>query len=585
MRPVGGRRMLGPMEPLASSGSSPRISLCVIARNEEASLARCLASAAPFVDELVVVDTGSTDRTVEIARAGGAVVGHFTWCDDFAAARNAALELAGGDWILSLDADEVLDQATAPNLRALARAAAGRLRCYGLLIRNHGPGEAPDSAAGGRETLASEEATEIRHFGGRFFCRHPHVRWIGSVHEVVAWTGPATGEPPLEYVLTDQVAIDHFGYATSDEARRAKLERNVALLRRAIEREPEEGYYALKLGQHYLSLGQLAEARAWLERACRLARQAASRPRYAAQAYQALLSAWLEALADRRDRRAPGDSGEWPLKAHGRTAGDEHGERAEHDERGEHGKRGEAPLPPRPAEPARAALAAAEEAVAHFPQHPWLWYQAGRLHELLGEPRRAREAYARSLVLAGRAGEYALPPASLAAPARRLGRLALEAGEPAAASQAFQQALVWSPGDREALLGAAEAQLAAGQPAEAAQRLERLLVATGPRDSLCAWLGECRIAAGDLQRAYDELWATLQEHPEFTQARLTLARLLHQAGEPQAALATLAPLLDSEEPAPRPAYALLAALLDRLGRPEDAARARLLAASAPDAAP
>ncbi len=562
--PAGGRRMLGPMKPLAAPAppassfqgtrGSPRISLCVIARDEEATLARCLASAAPFVDELVVVDTGSTDRTIEIARAWGAVVGRFAWCDDFAAARNAALDLASGDWILSLDADETLDQTTAPNLRALARAAAGRLRCYGLLIRNHGPMAAPDSAAGGRETLAGEEAVEVRHFGGRFFCRHPHVRWTGLVHEVVAWTGPAAGAPLLEYVLTDQVAIDHFGYATSAEARRAKLERNVALLQRAIEREPEEGYYALKLGQHYLSDGRPAEARAWLERACQLACQASPVPRYAAQAHQALLSAWLKLLADRGERLA---------RARSRVAP------AEREQSGSSSL---------PADQARAALAAAEQAVARFPEHPWLWYQAGRLHELLGEPRHAREAYARSLALAGQAQEYALPPEAPATPARRLGRLALEASEPAAAIRAFEQALAWSPGDREALLGAAEAHLALGQPAAAAQRLERLLAATGPRDSLCAWLGECRIAAGDLQRAYDELWATLQEHPEFTQARLTLARLLHQAGEPAAALATLAPLLDGEAPAPHAAYVLLAGLFDQLGRPEDAERARLLAA-------
>lgn len=84
------------------------ISACLIVRNEEEKLGRCLASLLGAVDEIVVIDTGSTDRTVEIAKKYGAKVGHFTWIDDFAAARNAAIAMAKGDWILSIDADEWL---------------------------------------------------------------------------------------------------------------------------------------------------------------------------------------------------------------------------------------------------------------------------------------------------------------------------------------------------------------------------------------------------------------------------------------------------------------------------------------------
>ena len=89
--------------------AGPSIALCVIAKNEEEYLADCLDSARPFVDEIVVVDTGSTDRTVEIARAHGARIEHFTWINDFAAARNFAIEAATKDWILMLDADERLE--------------------------------------------------------------------------------------------------------------------------------------------------------------------------------------------------------------------------------------------------------------------------------------------------------------------------------------------------------------------------------------------------------------------------------------------------------------------------------------------
>ena len=80
----------------------------MIVKNEEQFLDQCLAALDGVAHQIVVVDTGSTDRTVQIAKAHGAEVHHFDWCDDFAAARNFALEHARGDWVLVLDADEVL---------------------------------------------------------------------------------------------------------------------------------------------------------------------------------------------------------------------------------------------------------------------------------------------------------------------------------------------------------------------------------------------------------------------------------------------------------------------------------------------
>jgi glycosyltransferase involved in cell wall biosynthesis len=86
----------------------PFISFCAIVKNEAENLPRCLASVQPYVDELIVVDTGSTDDTIAIAQQYGAKVSHFEWCDDFAAARNYSLSLVSGDWVLTLDADEEL---------------------------------------------------------------------------------------------------------------------------------------------------------------------------------------------------------------------------------------------------------------------------------------------------------------------------------------------------------------------------------------------------------------------------------------------------------------------------------------------
>jgi glycosyltransferase involved in cell wall biosynthesis len=85
------------------------LSFVAIVKNEAQNLDRCLASVKPYVDELIVVDTGSTDETIAIAQQYGAKVSHFEWCDDFALARNYACSLASGDWILTLDADEELE--------------------------------------------------------------------------------------------------------------------------------------------------------------------------------------------------------------------------------------------------------------------------------------------------------------------------------------------------------------------------------------------------------------------------------------------------------------------------------------------
>src|SRR6185437_14264466 len=81
-----------------------RLSVCLIVKNEEKFIAQCLKSVQGLAQQIVVVDTGSTDRTIEIAREHGAEIHSFTWCDDFSAARNAMLEHVTGDWVLALDA-------------------------------------------------------------------------------------------------------------------------------------------------------------------------------------------------------------------------------------------------------------------------------------------------------------------------------------------------------------------------------------------------------------------------------------------------------------------------------------------------
>ncbi len=220
--------------------AKPRISLCVIARNEEAMLPACLESAREAVDEVIVVDTGSTDRTRELARTVGAIVLESPWEDDFAAPRNLAAARAGGDFILQLDADEQLAPGAAAAVRRAARRAAfdvGLVRCH-----NASTVDAPPA-----EVLAG-----VRRRGQigqlpRLLRNAPDLRWVGCIHESVLEWAAARGSR-LEKIPVD---IVHYGYTDPVFCGRDKRARNLALLRKRAAQEPDSvvslGYLAAEL--------------------------------------------------------------------------------------------------------------------------------------------------------------------------------------------------------------------------------------------------------------------------------------------------------------------------------------------------
>ena len=214
------------------------ISLCMIVKNEQQSLLRCLRSAEPWVDEIIVLDTGSTDRTVEIARSFGARVEHFPWCDDFAAARNAVKEYATCDWILSLDADEVLDPNTAPKLAEIVAQPISKPRCYSLLVRSY--------------DNSKDDSSVVFHSGyvTRLFVNHPKMGWKRPIHEqIVHLDDPDLDEPTnMELEFCDQIVILHDGYLQEARSDRGKAARNQAILKRAIERTPNDAHMYFHLG-------------------------------------------------------------------------------------------------------------------------------------------------------------------------------------------------------------------------------------------------------------------------------------------------------------------------------------------------
>lgn len=230
-------------------GPEPRISLCMIARDEESFLGECLRRAAPAVDEIVVVDTGSVDRTREIARSFGAKVIERPWDDDFAAARNASLEAATGDWILALDADEFLSEGAPERIRELCRDAG--VCGYHMVLENvHGEAR-------------TRGVTIVR-----LFRRLEGLRWQNRIHEQITPSLLAAAEPSGLALVTCDVRIEHHGYTDEMIERRGKNERNERLFRLHLDEHPEDVYMLYKYGDFLRRLpGRQADALATLERA------------------------------------------------------------------------------------------------------------------------------------------------------------------------------------------------------------------------------------------------------------------------------------------------------------------------------
>jgi tetratricopeptide (TPR) repeat protein len=230
------------------------ISACLIVRNEALVLERCLSSLSGVVDEIVVVDTGSTDATPEIAAGFGATICRHAWQDDFSAARNVGLDAATGDWILVIDADEYL----AADSRPLVRAAVNHTDAEGILITQRNL-LAPD------DLIQSAESLSVR-----LFRRRNEVRYAGIVHEEVS--AAITGRGGR--IVSSPIVIVHDGYShDTTQGAGTRAERNLPLLLHAAAEAPLDPYLQFHLGATYQHIGRHADAQRHLEQVLELPRE------------------------------------------------------------------------------------------------------------------------------------------------------------------------------------------------------------------------------------------------------------------------------------------------------------------------
>jgi FkbM family methyltransferase len=226
------------------------LSLCMIVRDNARTIEACLASIRPWVDEMVVVDTGSKDNTPQIALGLGARVYHFPWCDSFSAARNASLHYARGNWIFWMDSDDTIDADNGRELRELTyRESKSPILGFGMQVHCPGPGED-----------GHNDVTVVDHV--KLFRNRRDLRFEGRIHEQIL---PAIRRAAGEVELT-RLFVTHSGYDHSPQGQKKKLDRDFHLLHLELEERPNHPFTLFNLGMTYADNREYEKAANFLNR-------------------------------------------------------------------------------------------------------------------------------------------------------------------------------------------------------------------------------------------------------------------------------------------------------------------------------
>ena len=214
---------------------APLLTAALIVRDEAAVLEDCLESIADVADEIVIVDTGSNDGTIDIARGWGAVVIEHPWADNFAEARNIGLERATGDWILYIDADERLVEPDRHRMETLLRG------CDAAALR----------------VLFHPQLDASAYLEFRIWRNHPSIRFEGIIHETVVPSIVQLAEREGRPIEIADLVLRHLGY---EGDQRLKHLRNLPLLRRELDRNPANLFVRHHLFRVLSGLGEDDEA-------------------------------------------------------------------------------------------------------------------------------------------------------------------------------------------------------------------------------------------------------------------------------------------------------------------------------------
>jgi GT2 family glycosyltransferase/tetratricopeptide (TPR) repeat protein/2-polyprenyl-3-methyl-5-hydroxy-6-metoxy-1,4-benzoquinol methylase len=230
----------------------PRLSLCMIVRDSAKTLPACLESIRPWVDEMVVVDTGSVDETPRIVESFGGCLFHFPWCDDFSAARNESLRHARGDWLFWMDSDDTIPPECGCRLRGLIERDVPA-SVLGFVMQVHCPG-------GGEEGEADCDVTVVDHV--KLLRNRPGLRFDGRIHEQVLPAIRALGGD----VAWSDLYVVHSGSDQSKEAQEKKRRRDLHLLQLELAERPEHPFTLFNLGMTHVHGSQYAEGAEYLRR-------------------------------------------------------------------------------------------------------------------------------------------------------------------------------------------------------------------------------------------------------------------------------------------------------------------------------
>ena len=222
------------------------LSLCIIAKDEEMFIEECIKSVYDLIDEIVLVDTGSQDRTVEIALKYGAKVYSIEWENDFSKAKNYAIENSTGDWIIFLDADERLHPDDKEKLVNAITSCSEETEAVLTKILNF-------------VDFFQSQIGEV-HYNYRIFRNKNELRFIYPIHENL-WNIKEERSP---YAFISDIRILHFGYIDAIYNKKKKNERNLSILKEYLKKDPNNFFHNLNIAVEYYNLGRFEEALEYL---------------------------------------------------------------------------------------------------------------------------------------------------------------------------------------------------------------------------------------------------------------------------------------------------------------------------------